>query len=444
MRTLLTAALPLAAFALGASPSFANQELEVTTTADSLDGLCNIHCSLRDAIQVANERPGEDLIRLPEGDYQIAIQDPDGTEEDDNQSGDLDITDALTIRGFGSASRILGGGFSRLIEVQAGAHVKLMYLTLERGHAKDAGGGVENHGHLLLRRVRIYDSHATPPESVDPDPVIEHGRGGGIANYGELEIYLSLFSRNGSAGNVSDDGENGRGGAIFNRGNLYVRESEFSQNGSGTGGGIYNEGKADISRSLFLQSSSGEFSGGLAIGNAAGGDLLLTNSTISGHRGSVLYNEGLSPEQVGKVRLVNVTIANNQGIGLFNRGEATVRNSLFVGNSDPYNDWAPYNCVNYGKFYRYSASGLMLEIGDRTCSADLYIDPTLTYSQVIEPLADNGGATRTHALRPGSLAIDAGIGSCTRHDQRRMPRPEDGDGDGVALCDLGAYERAVP
>ena len=58
------------------------------------------------------------------------------------------------------------------------------------------------------------------------------------------------------------------------------------------------------------------------------------------------------------------------------------------------------------------------------------------------PLADNGGPTWTHALAPGSLAVDAG--SCTSMggvaitvDQRGIGRPQ-----GVT-CDVGAYEAPV-
>ena len=60
---------------------------------------------------------------------------------------------------------------------------------------------------------------------------------------------------------------------------------------------------------------------------------------------------------------------------------------------------------------------------------------------MLGPLADNGGTTHTHALLSISQAVDAGDAAvCLSTDQRGVTRPQDGDGDSVARCDIGAFE----
>jgi hypothetical protein len=68
----------------------------------------------------------------------------------------------------------------------------------------------------------------------------------------------------------------------------------------------------------------------------------------------------------------------------------------------------------------------------------------------MRPLLDNSGPTWTHALQLGSPAIDLipvgtnGCGSTLTTDQRGISRPQDGDGNGLALCDIGAFEKTEP
>ena len=77
----------------------------VTKTADTNDGVCDTDCSLREAIGAANALAGADTITVPAGTYTLSIA---GTGEDANATGDLDISDDLTING--TTFTIIDGG----------------------------------------------------------------------------------------------------------------------------------------------------------------------------------------------------------------------------------------------------------------------------------------------------------------------------------------------
>jgi hypothetical protein len=77
----------------------------------------------------------------------------------------------------------------------------------------------------------------------------------------------------------------------------------------------------------------------------------------------------------------------------------------------------------------------------------LSVDPAVVFTTVLGPLQFNGGPTETHALLPGSPAMDAGNAGCADGngqplptDQRGKARPVDGNGDGTPACDIGAFE----
>ncbi|MCH7720171.1 MAG: hypothetical protein IH988_04165, partial [Planctomycetes bacterium] len=64
---------------------------------------------------------------------------------------------------------------------------------------------------------------------------------------------------------------------------------------------------------------------------------------------------------------------------------------------------------------------------------------------LLGPLQDNGGSTSTHALLTGSPAIDAGNNTgVPATDQRGFARIVDGDLDGTATIDIGAFEFLPP
>jgi hypothetical protein len=84
-------------------------------------------------------------------------------------------------------------------------------------------------------------------------------------------------------------------------------------------------------------------------------------------------------------------------------------------------------------------------IGDTTgCTFNSLASDQVGFNPILGPLTNNGGTTETHLPQEGSPAIDNGDNAtCEETDQRGELRPADSDGDGTAVCDIGAVELAA-
>jgi hypothetical protein len=118
----------------------------------------------------------------------------------------------------------------------------------------------------------------------------------------------------------------------------------------------------------------------------------------------------------------------------------TAANTIVSGNSAP----AGANCYDGagGLSSSFVSTGHNVEDLD-TCNFDQPSDQPNT-NPLLGALVDNGGPTATHALLPGSPAINAGDNSTcaaapvSGMDQRGIPRPQG------LVCDIGAYEQQEP
>ena len=150
--------------------------IQVTSRDDVIadDGAC----TLREAIIAANEDfysgikkgecPAGDgadkiVLNLP-GVYELSLP---GTEEDESRTGDLDITEDLTIEGKGAADSFVidAFGLDRVLDIASGITVSLANLTIKGGYLNQRygyGGGIyaRESSTIIISQVTVTENSA--------------------------------------------------------------------------------------------------------------------------------------------------------------------------------------------------------------------------------------------------------------------------------------------
>lgn len=255
----------------------------VNSTADAVDanpgdGSCATSgglCTLRAAIQEANALPGDDVITLPAGTYTFTIS---GSEEDAAETGDLDITDALTINGANSQTTIIDAAvLDRVFQIFA--DTTLSEVTIQNGSGFDpsifscGGGGIRlNSGNLTISNSIIRNNSAVP-----------NNTGGGICIFSFSNVFItdSIIDANSAVGS---------GGGIYMGlpSNISLVRSTVSNNTGYYGGGIYfgaGQGSTVLSLELSQILSNTATGGGGGVNfSANNGYLEIVASTFSGNQ----------------------------------------------------------------------------------------------------------------------------------------------------------------
>ncbi len=114
--------------------------------------------SLRAAVMESNALAGDDTILLIPGTYTLTIA---GRDEDGSISGDLDISDNLTIIGAGTEQTFIDAAeLDRVFHVLPGARLNLKNLTIRGGNALEGGGLLSQAGFVTLENVVVRDNTA--------------------------------------------------------------------------------------------------------------------------------------------------------------------------------------------------------------------------------------------------------------------------------------------
>ena len=339
------------------------------------------------------------------------------------------------VRGGGIESAngkiILNGGTIHENEAQYGGGVYLSFpeafLTQNGGeisanisNAPDFGGGgvYGFQGSMALTGGLISQNTAVAD-------------GGGVnIRFGNLTI---------TGGNVVSNQAGKQGGGIFaEQSSLSITNLQLGNNSAAEGGGLYLDTLAnlDLWQTAVYSNTATTNGGGLVLKGSG----LLTNVTVSSNQAQ--QNGGGIWAQSGSSTLNNVTIAQNTAVsggGIFNSSAiVNLHNSLLaenIANPGP-------NCGGSA----FTSNGYNLIQDDADCLLNGSVASNiLGQDPLLQPLTLYNGSTYLYPLDAASPAIDtADPADCPNNDQQGRPRPLDGNMNGTAECDIGAFEYGIP
>lgn len=367
-------------------------------------------------------------------------------------NGDLALTRSTVTgctAGDGTNLESYGGG----IAVFGNLTMESSTVRASTGTAIDVASG----GGAVAENAYLYDS------IIDGNVVTaatQRVNGGGLTAIGSVIAYDTRVTGNSAQ---STDGLVW-GGGIFGQGGVTMSASTVSGNTVESdcadcpimGGGAFAFGQVRVFYSTI--DDNHVLSATASAGNAAGGGLAtfsygnngligVVNSTVSGNSATggdsgSGYGGGIAPLYYSPFVVANSTIAFNNASDF---GGGAVGNSIYTPtllSAIIAENGAPIGpdlaaAIPFAPFSITGSNSLVMAWDPAivTVPAD-----TVTDDPQLQPLADNGGPTATHAILAGTPAVDTGSnpGDLT-YDQRGCPNAREAG----AAADIGAFELQV-
>ncbi len=300
------------------------------------------------------------------------------------------------------------------------------------GNFAGGGGAISNFGdaNMTLLNVRIEDNNASVAGGILNAAVLDLANNEGFT-YAIMDINRSVVKGNTAIDDSSVDND-GVGGGIVNFifAQMRIHDTEISENRAAMGAAAFNilGSRMTLSGTTVSLNTAAVF--GIVV-NSVESNLTLVNSTVSGNQAEIytgIYNGfgalGGGPDH-SRLTLMYTTVTGNTdnnattGDGIHNDANVSLTDTILYGNGTmDYNGTAP----------SVHANNIVGSVGNGAWTPFDGSDPLL------EPLADNGGPTFTHAISLLSPAVDRAADRSVKTDQRGVRRPQG------AAPDIGSFE----
>jgi hypothetical protein len=264
-------------------------------------------CTLRAAVQAADNLGGANAIMLPPGAFTLSIP---SVGEEDPSTGDLDVKagGSLEIAGAGAGTSLIDANhLDRAFAVLKGASLSLSGVTIKHGQqpfsgasdkstAPGRGGAIYNDGALSVTASQLIANTASDEGGAifsDKDATSTSVTNSTLSRNASDDDGGALAVESGSVTLVKDNLTNNdaefEGGSLWmfelahTVGNLTVSESTISNNvADGNGGAMLLDrmGTASVTSSTFKGNNSDDTEGG-AIADELSGRLTVLGSTFS-------------------------------------------------------------------------------------------------------------------------------------------------------------------